>query len=155
MAANDPRRESIAARPLSSPQWGLVWLALALHFAGLAVDTVFHDSEERPFGVFDMLWAHGLSYLGAVAAVVGGRRVARASATRAGCRWVGALTAALGIVQALALALDFVTELAGAQEALGPLVYAFSLVPMILAAFVGAWLCRRTAVATAAPTART
>lgn len=155
MAANDARRESIAARPLSSPQWRLVWLGLALHVAGLAVDTVFHDGEERPFGVFDMLWAHGLSYLGAVAVIVGGWRAARANAARAGCRWVGALTAALGIVQALALALDFITELAGAQEALGPLVYAFSLVPMILAAFVGAWLCRRPAVATAAPTART
>jgi len=129
--------------PAPPQRWRLVWLALVLHTAGLAVDTAFHDSRERPFGLFEMLWAHGLSYLGAVAAIIGGWRAARASGAGAGCRWVGTVIAGLGVVQALALAVDFVTELADAQQAASSVVYVLALMPMLLGAFAGALLCRR------------
>ncbi|HEV2062096.1 MAG TPA: hypothetical protein VGR12_04520 [Solirubrobacteraceae bacterium] len=117
---------------------------MALHVAGLVVDAMFHDSQGRPFGAFEMLWAHGLSYLGAVAAVAGGWRAAtRTSAASTACRWTGAFVGALGLVQALALTLDFVTELADDRNRLGPVIYALALLPMVVAACAGTWLCRR------------
>ncbi len=106
------------------------------------IDSIFHESETRPFGVLEMLWAHGLAYVGAGVAIIGGRRVARAGEKPERCRRAGNTIAVLGVIQALSLLGDFVTEVTEVTEDLSPAVYVFSLLAMIVAAIRGAAACR-------------
>ncbi len=106
------------------------------------IDSIFHESESRPFGVGEMLWAHGLAYVGAGVAITGGRRVARAGDQREPCRRAGITIVVLGVIQALSLLVDFVTEVTDVTEDLAPAVYVFSLVAMMVAAIRGAVACR-------------
>jgi hypothetical protein len=123
-----------------------VWLAIALHGAGVVVDTLFHEGQARPFGLFDMLWAHALSYLGAILTVVAGRRLWRTSEPRLGCPWTAAVLAVLGVVQAIGLGVDFVSELAEMDSSRGPVIYVSSLGFTLIVAVIGTALCRRTAI---------
>ncbi len=108
----------------SRSAWWLVWLAVALHVAGLVVDSIFHGSDQRPFGALEMLGAHGLSYLGAGVAILGARYARRVAV---GAGRAATAIAAVGVIQALALAADFVTEVSDIREDLSAGVYVLSI----------------------------
>ncbi len=116
-----------AAVPAAGPSrsaWRLVWLAVALHVTGLVVDSIFHGSGQRPFGALEMLGAHGLSYLGAGVAILGARYARRVAV---GTSPTATAIAAVGVIQALALAVDFVTEVSDIREDLSAGVYVLSI----------------------------
>ena len=106
------------------------------------IDSIFHLSEPRPFSVVEMLWAHGLSYIGAGVAIAGGRSLARADDKPERCRRAGMTIGVLGLIQALSLLVDFVTEVTEVTEDWAAVVYLFSLVAMIATAIRGASACR-------------
>lgn len=122
--------------------WSIVWWGVLFHGVGLVIDTLFHDSTSRPFGLFDMLWAHALMYVGAALMVLGGWRSATSGRKRRD-QPVGALVAALGAIQGVALVVDFGSELADVRDNLGPLIYALALFFAVLASIVGSVLSRR------------
>ena len=128
--------------PRSWLPFRLVWIAVGLHLGGIVIDSIFHVSASRPFGVVEMLWAHGLSYIGAGVAIIGGRGVARAGDRSERCRRAGTTIAVLGLIQALSLLIDFVTEVTEVTEEWTSAVYVFSLGVMIVTAIRGTAACR-------------
>jgi hypothetical protein len=129
-------------RPSDARGWRLIWLGVVLQLGGLAFDTAVHDGDDGAHTAGEMLWAHGLIYAGAFAALLGGREAAtRASGSAS--RWTATLVAVTATVQALSLGLDFVGEVAGASFGLELLAYVLALAATLVAATTGTVLRRR------------
>lgn len=121
----------------------LIWIAVGLHIVGLVIDTLFHESHTRPFSLLDMLWAHGLAYVGAILTIVGGWRLWRATDRQLAYRVSGSVVAVLGVAEAIGLAIDLVTELAASQDVVGPTIYILALGLAVVTTVVATVLSRQ------------